>query len=171
MATSSPQPSNASARQVLRLAAGAQSLLVPIESVREILEVGRLTQVPHAPTLLRGVMNLRGAVVPVVDLAARCGLPPCRIGRRSAIVVVEVAGDEVQQPFVAGLLVDAVYEVLDAALERIEPVPTLGVELPGQFLVGMLRLDSGYAAWLSLDQLLAPAQLAELIGAVGALTV
>jgi len=70
----------------------------------------------------------------------------------------------VQAQFVAGLLVDAVYEVLDAALDRIEAVPTLGVDLPGAFLLGMLRLDSGYAAWLSLEQLLAPAQLSELIG-------
>jgi hypothetical protein len=55
-------------------------------------------------------------------------------------------------------------EVLDAAVDRIEAVPTLGVDLPGAFLLGMLRLDSGYAAWLSLEQLLAPAQLSELIG-------
>lgn len=160
--------SAATVRQVLRLAAGEQALLVPIDSVREILEVGRLTQVPHAPPMLRGVMNLRGSVVPVIDLAARCGLPPCPIGRRSAIVVVEVAGDEVQQQFMAGLLVDAVYEVLDATLDRLEAVPTLGMVLPSQFLVGMLRLDSGYAAWLSLDQLLAPAQLADLIGTASA---
>jgi purine-binding chemotaxis protein CheW len=159
-----PDKSPAAIRQVLRLAAGTQALLVPIDAVREILEVGRLTQVPQAPALLRGVMNLRGAVVPVIDLAARCGLPPCRIGRRSAIVVVAVPGDEVQAQFVAGLLVDAVYEVLDAAVDRIEAVPTLGVDLPGAFLLGMLRLDSGYAAWLSLEQLLAPAQLSELIG-------
>ncbi|MBN8503775.1 MAG: purine-binding chemotaxis protein CheW [Burkholderiales bacterium] len=167
---SSPEQSTATIRQVLRLAAGRQSLLVPIDAVREILELGSLTQVPQAPALLRGVMNLRGAVVPIIDLAARCGLPPCQIGRRSAIVVVEVPGDEVQAQFVAGLLVDAVYEVIDAVVERIEPVPTLGVELPAAFLVGMLRLDSGYAAWLSLDQLLAPAQLSDLIGSASVAT-
>lgn len=166
----SPDKPPTDVRQVLRLAAGRQSLLVPIDAVREILEMGSLTQVPQAPALLRGVMNLRGAVVPVIDLAARCGLPPCQIGRRSAIVVVEVPGDEVQSQFVAGLLVDAVYEVLDAAIDRIEPVPTLGVDMPAAFLVGMLRLDTGYAAWLSLEQLLAPAQLSDLIGSTSAST-
>jgi purine-binding chemotaxis protein CheW len=162
MSLASGQP-----RQVLRLAAGGQALVVAIDAVHEILEVGRLTRVPQSPPFLRGVMNLRGAVVPVIDLAARFGLPPSTLARRSAIVVVEAQGDELQPQVVAGLLVDAVYEVLDYAPDSLEAVPSIGVLVPAQFALGMVRLPSGYAALLSMEQLLAPSQLAELIGAVG----
>ncbi len=152
-------------RQVLRLAVGTESLVVPIEAVHEILEVGRLTAMPQAPALLRGVMNLRGAVVPVIDLSARFGMAAVTIGRRSAIVVVEAAGDGLEDKLIAGLLVDAVYEVLDIDPDRIESVPTLGVRLPAGFAVGMVNLSSGYAAVLNLEQILSPTDLAERIGA------
>lgn len=159
MASSSP-------RQLLRLAAGGEALVVPIDAVREILEVGPLTAMPHAPAFLRGVMNLRGAVVPVIDLAARCGRPPAVLAKRSAIVVVDAPGDELQARITAGLLVDAVYEVLDFEPDRVEAMPALGVELPPGFVIGMVRLPSGgYSALLSMEQLLAPAALAEQIGA------
>jgi purine-binding chemotaxis protein CheW len=165
MATA-PAPHLPSAlRQVLRLAVGAESLVVPIESVHEILEVGRLTAMPQSPALLRGVMNLRGAVVPVIDLAARFGMPPTVLGRRSAIVVVEVAGDETHERLTAGMLVDAVYEVLEFDSEQVEAVPSLGVRLPPGFIAGMVNLPSGYAALLSLEQILSPSDLAERIGA------
>ncbi|MBB5205670.1 purine-binding chemotaxis protein CheW [Inhella inkyongensis] len=150
-------------RQVLRLAVAAESLVVPIEAVHEILEVGRMTPMPQSPSFLRGVMNLRGAVVPVLDLAARFGLEPVQIGRRSAVVVVECAGDELQDKVVAGLLVDAVYEVLEFRSEQLESVPSLGVRLPAGFVAGMINLPSGYAALLSLDQILAPSDLAQRI--------
>lgn len=158
----------AGARQVLRLASAGESLLVPIEAVHEILEVGALTEMPRSPALLRGVMNLRGAVVPVIDLAARFGLAPTQIARRSAIVVVESRGDEVQERVTAGLLVDAVYEVLDIRTEQIEAVPTLGVRIPPGFACGMVNLSGSYAALISLEQALNPTQLSDLIGAAQA---
>jgi purine-binding chemotaxis protein CheW len=159
------QPASSSTQQMLRLAAGGEALVVPIEAVHEILEVGRLTPVPQSPRWLRGVMNLRGAVVPVIDLAARCGAAPAQLARRSAIVVVEAAGDELQARVLAGLLVDAVYEVIEVRPEQLEAVPLFGVALPAGFVSGMLRLPSGHAALLSLEQLLAPTQLAEQIAA------
>ncbi len=165
MASNLSPSSPAAPRQVLRLAVGAESLVVPIESVHEILEVGRLTAMPQAPALLRGVMNLRGAVVPVIDLAARFGMPPIVLGRRSAIVVVEVQGDETHDGLTAGMLVDAVYEVLEFDAEQVEAVPTLGVRLPAGFMAGMVNLPSGYAALLSLEHILAPTDLADRIGA------
>ncbi|MBH9552157.1 chemotaxis protein CheW [Inhella gelatinilytica] len=161
----SAEPSSATTRQVLRLASGGESLVVPIDSVREILEVGKLTPMPRAPDFLRGVMNLRGAVVPIIDLASRFGHGASTIGRRSAIVVVECAGDEVQPRVLAGLLVDAVFEVLDFQTTQLESVPSLGIQLPTQYIAGMINLTSGYAALLSLETLLAPADLATRIGA------
>ena len=95
-------------RQLLRLAVGQETLVVPIEAVREILEVGRLTPLPKTPDFVRGVMNLRGAVVPVIDLGARFGFGSSTLGRRSAIIVVEAKGDDDFGGLIAGVLVDAV---------------------------------------------------------------
>jgi purine-binding chemotaxis protein CheW len=163
MSAAPKQASNT--RQLLRLSVAGEVLLVPIEAVHEILEVTRMTRVPKSPPFLRGVMNLRGAVVPVVDLAARFGFQPAVLARRSAIVVVEAHGEEAQQSLVAGLLVDAVYEVLDFPQDRLESVPNLGIAIPAGFVAGMVNLPSGYGALLSLEQVLAPAALAALIEA------
>jgi purine-binding chemotaxis protein CheW len=162
---SATSKSSAATRQLLRLSVAGEALLVPIEAVHEILEVTRMTRVPKSPPFLRGVMNLRGAVVPVVDLAARFGFSPAVLARRSAIVVVEARGEEPQQSLVAGLLVDAVYEVLDFPHERLEAVPSLGIAIPTGFVAGMVNLPSGYGALLSLEQVLAPAALAALMEA------
>src|SRR3990167_6400143 len=70
---------------LLRMAVGDEAMAVSIDDVREILEVGRLTALPRTPDFVRGVMNLRGAVVPVVDLAARLGQPPITLGRRGCV--------------------------------------------------------------------------------------
>ena len=149
--------------QMLRLAVGAETLVVPIEAVREILEVGRMTPLPQTPDFVRGVMNLRGAVVPVIDLGARFGFGATVIGRRSAIIVVEASGNDDFDRLVAGMLVDAVYEVLDVDSKRIEAVPSLGVGVAAEFLAGMVNVASGYAALLNLDQVLSPVALSALI--------
>lgn len=152
-------------RQLLRLAVGRETLVVPIEVVREILEVGRMTPLPQTPDFVHGVMNLRGAVVPVIDLGARFGFGPTQVGRRTAIIVVEAKGDDDFESLIAGVLVDAVYEVLDVDSKRIEPVPTLGVAIAGEFLAGMVNVRDGYAALLNLDQVLSPVALSHLIAA------
>lgn len=153
----------ASLDQLLRLASGGERLAVPIGSVREILEVGRLTPVPRTPDFIRGVMNLRGAVVPVLDLSARLGLQSTTLARRTAIVVVESRAGEAQT-LVVGLLVDAVYEVLDVAGQRVEAVPSLGVAIPAAFLHGMVNVKGGFVGILNLVQLLDLETLARLIG-------
>jgi purine-binding chemotaxis protein CheW len=152
-------------RQLLRLAVARETLLVPIEMVREILEVGRMTPLPQTPDFVHGVMNLRGAVVPVIDLSARFGFGPTHIGRRTAVIVVEAKGDDDFERLIAGVLVDAVYEVLDVDTHRIEPVPTLGVAIAAEFLAGMVNVRDGYAALLNLDQVLSPVALSQLIAA------
>lgn len=153
-------------RQLLRLSVAGEDLLVPIDAVHEILEVGRLTRVPQSPPFLRGVMNLRGAVVPVVDLAARFGREVTTLQRRSAIVVVQAAGEDPADTLVTGLLVDAVFEVLEVPAQKLESVPSLGVAIPPVFVAGMVNLPSGYAALLSLEQVLAASELTALMGAL-----
>lgn len=162
---------------LLRMAVGDEAVAVAIDDVREILEVGRLTALPRTPDLVRGVMNLRGAVVPVIDLLARLGQRPAQIGRRSCVVVVQAAppqdadtdtaGDDDGVPhdnLVVGLLVDAVYEVFDAPPGDFEPVPPLGTSIDPRFLRGMSRVRNEVIGVLALDRVLARQELTELIG-------
>lgn len=151
-------------RQLLRLSCRQQALLVPIDVVREILEVGRLTPLPQTPPFVRGVMNLRGVVIPVIDLCARFGLGATELSRRSAVVVVEVRDDASAQSLPMGLLVDAVYEVLDVDTGAVEPVPALGLAIPVQFVAGMVNVRDRYAALINLPAALSPADLSGLIG-------
>ena len=177
-----PAPPNELPTSMLRMAVGGQDLAVPIDDVREILEVGRLTALPRTPDFVRGVMNLRGAVVPVIDLAARVGQPAIVIGRRSCVVVVEAeppaqadgdphdasaeahdAPSDDSNTLVVGLLVDAVFEVFDAPDSGIEPVPALGTRIAPAYLRGMTRNRGEVIGVLALDRVLAQQELSALI--------
>jgi len=134
-------------RQVLCLAVGRETYGIGIDMVREILEVGRLTPLPLTPPFVRGVMNLRGAVVPVIDLMARFGEPPAEVGT-----------------LVVGALVDGVSEVLDVLTQDIEPVPPLGTRIPREFIQGMAKAKGSLLSVLDMDRVLDRETLATLIG-------
>jgi purine-binding chemotaxis protein CheW len=162
---------------LLRMAVGDEVVAVGIEDVREILQITRLTPLPRTPDFVRGVMNLRGAVVPVVDLAARLGRPATVIGRRACIVVVECqtysdddtdeddgdgeaeAGHHSAHTLVMGLLVDAVFEVFDRNVDEIETAPALGTRISPSYLRGMTRAGGELIGVLALSRLLAPREL------------
>lgn len=152
-------------QQWLRLSVADHVCAVPIERVREILQVGRLTAMPRTPPVVRGVMNLRGAVVPVVDLGERLAGRPVALGRRSCIVVVELADADDFGTATMGLLVDAVFEVADVDPDAISPVPVLGTPVPGDWLRGIHQGDHGQVHLLELDRVLAQPELADLIAA------
>ena len=158
---------------MLRMAVGDEVVAVGIEDVREILQVTRMTPLPRTPDFVRGVMNLRGAVVPVVDLAARLGRPVTAIGRRSCIVVVDCHPDTSPQddedavaestgaPWMMGLLVDAVFEVFDRSSAEIESAPPLGTRIAPEYLRGVTRAAGVLVGVLSLPRLLSVRELAE----------
>jgi purine-binding chemotaxis protein CheW len=104
------------------------------------------------PRHVRGVINLRGAVVPVLDLASRFGRPPAGIGRRTCIVIVEVAIADERQ--VIGLLVDAVNEVLDIPADQIEPAPAFGAHISADFIAGMGKVAGTFVIILRVEHLL-----------------
>jgi purine-binding chemotaxis protein CheW len=151
-------------RQVLCLAVGRETYGIGIDMVREILEVTRLTPLPLTPPFVRGVMNLRGAVVPVIDLQARFGGRPAEIGRRSAIVIVETCHHDQEGPLVVGALVDGVTEVLDILHQDVEPVPPLGTRIPREFLQGMAKAKGTLLSILDMDRTMDRETLASLIG-------
>ncbi|MDN6861062.1 chemotaxis protein CheW, partial [Pseudomonas sp. CAN2814] len=114
---------------------------LPIELVREIIEYGQVTGVPMMPSFIHGVINLRGNVVPVLDLAARFGMPLSVPDKRTCIVIIELPLAEAQQRI--GLVVDAVDAVLDIEAGSIEPAPPFGAGIRTEFIAGMARNDAG----------------------------
>ena len=146
-------------QQWLRLTAAGASYALPIDHVREIMQVGRLTPLPRLPEVIRGVMNLRGAVVPVIDLGARLADEPVTVGRRSCIVVVELNG------LVAGAMVDAVYAVVDVDPADVSAAPPLGTRIAPEFLVGIVQVQGELVHLLDIERVLAAAALTELVAA------
>ena len=123
-------------RQYLTFVLGAEGFAIDILSIREIIEHAPLTQVPMMPAYVGGVINLRGAVVPVIDLAVRFGRAASAVSKRTCIVIIEVPNGEERQQ--VGLLVDAVNAVLDIAPSQIEPPPALaGASAEAQFVLGI----------------------------------
>lgn len=164
LAWAGPDPAGG-VQQYLRFALGNGLYAVPIASVREILELSPTTALPLVPDFVRGVMNLRGAVVPVIDLAARFGLPPTVVGRRTCIVVVEVPSlhDPSLAPQVLGLMVDAVHEVLETEGAALDEVPPLGTAIAPQFIEGIARSRGAMVSVLNLPRALDGEELAQLI--------
>jgi purine-binding chemotaxis protein CheW len=150
--------------QFLRFALGVDSYAVGIPSVREILEVSHLTPLPLMPAFVRGVMNLRGAVVPVIDLGARLGLAPAVLGRRTCVVMVDVPRANAE-PRPMGVLVDAVHEVFETTPGNPEKVPRMGASIDVAFIQSMLRARERTIVEINLAQVLDPAELTELITA------
>lgn len=144
---------SAEAGQHLIFTLGGEPYAIGILNIREIIEYGDLTEVPMMPAVVRGMINLRGAVVPVIDLAARFGRGRTPIRRRSCVVIVDMPAQAGSQ--VIGLLVDGVNEVQDIAADQIEPPPTFGARLRTDFIAGMCRLGNRFVIMLDVRHLLA----------------
>jgi purine-binding chemotaxis protein CheW len=139
--------------QYLTFMLGGESFGIGIMAVKEIIEFAGITEVPMMPDSIRGVINLRGAVVPVMDLAARFGRPMAVPGKRTCIVIVELEADGERQ--VTGVVVDAVNAVLDIPLAEIEPAPSFGTRIRGDFIGGMAKVNGKFVILLNVAQVLA----------------
>ena len=148
--------------QYLTFTLGGEMFAVGILNVKEIIEYGNLTEIPMMPTFIRGVINLRGSVVPVIDLAARFGGNSSELGRRTCIVIVEVADGELQHDI--GIMVDAVSEVLDIPGSEIAPPPTIGAHLRAHFLYGMGTVNGNFEIILNNNNVLSIEEIAQLTG-------
>jgi purine-binding chemotaxis protein CheW len=152
-------------QQYLTFMLGGEVFAIGILAIREILEYTAPTQVPMMPAYLCGVINLRGAVVPVLDLSIRFGRPGSDPGKRTCIVIIEVvAGDELQQ---MGLLVDAVNAVVEIAPAQIEPPPAFGTRVRTDFILGMGMVEARFIILLDVRNLLAAGELEQLADAAG----
>jgi len=139
--------------QLLSFVLAGEEYAVDILRVREIIEYNTLTRVPGMPASVRGVINLRGRVVPVVDLAVRFGLPESVVTPRTSIVMVELASAEGE--IVIGVITDSVSAVLDLNPESIQPTPAFGTKVGAEFLTGMAeRGDQKFVMLLDIDRAL-----------------
>jgi purine-binding chemotaxis protein CheW len=121
--------------QHLTFFVGDEEYAVPVLAVREVAPARAITRVPRMPPAVRGVMNLRGNVVPIIDLGVRLGLTERPITKWTCIVVV--MADTEDEPSVMGLLVDAVHQVIDLEPSAIEPAPHFGARVPTDLLKGI----------------------------------
>ncbi len=135
---------------------------IGILRIKEIIEYGNLTEVPRMPSFIRGVINLRGAVVPVIDLGSRFGKQASAISRRTCIVIIEIEHDGAQQ--VVGVMVDAVNEVLDISPAEIEPAPSFGAKIRADFIRGMGKVDGKFVIILNVDHVLSLDEMSSLAG-------
>jgi purine-binding chemotaxis protein CheW len=146
--------------QFLTFWLGEEVLGMDIRTVREIIQCGPMATVPLMPDFLRGVINLRGAVVPVIDLNARFGRPPAKIGKKSCIVIFDATrhGERTE----LGLLVDAVSEVIKIAADQIEPPPDFGTAVRRDFIRGIGKVGQRFVILLEPDRALDVQEMAEL---------
>lgn len=148
------------ANQYLTFALSGEMYAVGILNVKEIIEYGNLTEIPMMPPFVRGVINLRGAVVPVIDLAARFGNSPSAIQRRTCIVIVEIAQEDGKQDI--GIMVDAVSEVLEIPGSEIEPPPAFGAKIRADFIAGMGKVNAKFVIILDIQRVLSVDEMANL---------
>ncbi len=152
--------------QHLAFLIGGDEYAVPILKVREIVAFSDATRVPGTPPWIRGVLNLRGQVLPVVDLAVKFGLPPIVPAMRTCVVVFETVLEG--QGATIGALVDAVSSVLDLAPDEIEPPPSFGTQIRVEYLVGAAVSNGRFTLLLDTDKMLCADELLTLASAAEA---
>ena len=130
-----------------------------IAKVREVLDFAMVTKVPQTPDFMCGVINLRGSVVPVVDMRLKFGMAKTEKTVNTCIIIVEIALDG--ETAVLGALADSVQEVLDLEPDRIEPAPRIGTHLNTEFIRGMGKREEQFIIILDIDRVFSLAELAE----------
>lgn len=150
-------------QQYLTFMLSGETYAMGILAIKEIIEYGNLTEVPRMPQFIRGVINLRGSVVPVIDLSSRFGKQATSVTRRTCIVIIEVAtGNETQD---VGVMVDAVNAVLEIPPQEIEPPPTFGANIRADFINGMGKVNGKFVIILNIQHVLSVDEMGALANA------
>jgi purine-binding chemotaxis protein CheW len=136
---------------------GREEFGIQVLKVREIMGIQDITAVPQTPAYVKGVINLRGKVIPVVDLRLKFGLPELEYSQRTCIIVVQVLADA--GPMLMGIVVDGVAEVLNLADADIEDTPSFGEEVTTSYLLGLAKIKGRVKILLDIDQVLSSQEL------------
>ncbi len=147
-------------QQYLTFLLAGEEYAISILKVKEIIEYDTVTVVPKTPKWIRGVINLRGSVVPVIDLAVKFGLEERPVTRTSCIVILE--GQLENQNTTMGIVADAVSQVMDLASDDIREVPEFGTRVQVNYLLGMAQLGKKFALLLDVDKVLSTDELLNL---------
>ena len=145
---SEPLAKTSSAREYITFRIGSQYFCVDIMSVREIRGWTPATQLPRAPGFVRGVINLRGIVLPVIDLAERLGFQPAEPTPRHVIIVAQTGRQ------IVGLLVDAVSDIIAVPSDKVQQTPDVGSEAAHSFVVGVMPIDDRMISLIALDSIM-----------------
>lgn len=148
------------ANQYLTFVSGLEVYGISILVIKEILEYNAPTVVPMMPDFIRGVINLRGSVVPVIDLSLRLGKEAVEVTKRTCVVIIEIRHEDERMEI--GVIVDAVNEVLDILPENIESAPNFGAKIRTDFIKGMGKIDEKFVVLLNIDQVLSIEELSML---------
>ena len=148
-------------RQYLTFRLGDEIFAIDVANVREILEFTKVTKVPKTPEYMRGVINLRGSVVPVLDMRQKFGMESTEKTIDTCIVVVEVAYED--EDIVIGALVDSVQEVFELEAENIEPAPRIGTHVKTEFIKGMGKKDDRFIIILDSSKVFSAEELAQVV--------
>lgn len=132
---------------------------IRVQNVREIMGLQQITAVPQTPAHIKGVINLRGKIVPVIDLRLKFGMP-AEYAQRTCIIVIQVQGESA--PVLMGIVVDGVCEVLNLAAPEIEDTPDFGEGISVQYLLGMAKVKGKVKILLDIDRVLSSQELQSL---------
>ena len=143
-----PSATEGRPRELISFRIGSQEFCVDIMAVREIRGWTAATALPQSPAFVRGVINLRGAVLPIVDLAARLGFDATQTTDRHVIIVAQILGQTV------GLLVDAVSDILTITDEVVQPTPDVASDMAKTFVRGLLAVEGRMISLVGLDHIL-----------------
>ncbi|MDD5007912.1 MAG: chemotaxis protein CheW [Syntrophorhabdaceae bacterium] len=144
-------------RQYLTFQLGSEIFAIDVSNVREILEFTTVTKVPQTPEFMRGVINLRGSVVPVLDMRLKFGMSVTEKTVNTCIIVVEVSFEG--ETTIIGALVDSVQEVFELEPDQIEPAPKIGTQLRTEFIRGMGKRDDQFIIILDADKVFSSEEL------------
>ena len=133
---------------------------VSVSNVREILEVIPITRVPGMPDYMKGVLNLRGSVVPVIELRKKFSLPDAENTIDTSIIILEINNGT--EMMLIGALVDSVQEVINISSEEIEPSPTIGMNMKTDFITGMFQHDKDFLIILNINKVLSSEEIISL---------
>jgi Chemotaxis signal transduction protein len=139
-------------QQYLSFSLDGERYAVRIEKVHEVLEYTRITSLPRMADFMKGIINLRGTGIPVIDLRLRFGMLETPIGKDTAIIVMEIEGEDGN--IVVGTLADAVHEVIELADSAIEPPPSFGSNLVIDYISGIGKNDGRFIVVLDIDRIL-----------------
>ncbi len=156
--------SKAGSGQYLTFKLDREEFAIEILQVREVLDYTRITKVPRTPEFMRGVINLRGSVVPVIDMRMKFGMAKTEQQRDTCIIIVEMSLDD--ETLVIGALADSVQEVIELDAAEIEPAPKIGTRLNTDFIKGMGKRDDKFIIVLNIQQVFSTDEL-ELVRQTG----